>query len=125
MSKLVSSAEFKKSDGSPIVFNFQFENGLPVKNIINATYKQGHKKSDNSPCLLVVLEKKDECIFRQEDSVLNVYFESKSKGIDLWIEFDSFYVYLELIDAFENEKFHFWILDSNNNILVQLLLNAN
>ena len=39
MSKLVSSVEFKKADGKPIAFNFQFENGLPVKPLIQAPVK--------------------------------------------------------------------------------------
>lgn len=42
MSELVSSVELKKADGNPIKFNFQFENGLPIKPVINATYKEGN-----------------------------------------------------------------------------------
>lgn len=37
MSELVSSIEIKKADGKNITFNFQFENGLPVKTMFEVT----------------------------------------------------------------------------------------
>ena len=39
MSELISNIELKKADGAPIKFNFQFENGLPIKPIIEVPYK--------------------------------------------------------------------------------------
>ena len=35
MSELISSVELKKKDDNPINFNFQFENGLPIKPLLN------------------------------------------------------------------------------------------
>ena len=35
MSELISDIELKKADGAPINFSFQFENGLPIKPLLN------------------------------------------------------------------------------------------
>lgn len=52
MSELISSIELKKTDGSPIKFNFQFENGLPVKPIIETGHTVGFHNNDGLPVFL-------------------------------------------------------------------------
>lgn len=39
MSENQSNITFKKSDGKPITFNFQLENGLPYKPILTPKFK--------------------------------------------------------------------------------------
>ena len=75
MSELVSSVELKKADGNPIKFNFQFENGLPIKPVINATYKEGIHNKEKIPVLIVYLNKEEE-----KPSPMIVLITSKTGG---------------------------------------------
>ena len=73
MSELVSSVELKKADGNPIKFNFQFENGLPIKPVINATYKEGIHNKEKIPVLIVYLNKEQEKIYKRKCNFNGVY----------------------------------------------------
>ena len=124
MSQLVSSVELKKADGKPITFNFQFENGLPVKPIINAVYKKGIHNKESIPIFIIYLQKNQEHIYKEE-SVKDIFYEHGNDVNNLWISFNSFYINLQKVDRLEYNKFYLGVLDSKDNYLKQVLLNAN
>ena len=59
MSELVSSVELKKADGNPIKFNFQFENGLPIKPLLIVNGSIWYSSKDNCYGVSIILTKDD------------------------------------------------------------------
>ena len=59
MSELISSVEFKKADGQPITFNFQFENGLPIKPLLIVNGSIWYSSKDNCYGVSIILTKDD------------------------------------------------------------------
>ena len=81
MSELISSVELKKADGKPIAFNFQFENGLPIKPIIETGHTFGFHNNDSLPVFLVYLTSLNQKIFKKKSSKCSVKYRSKL----LWV----------------------------------------
>ena len=124
MSELISSVELKKADGNPIKFNFQFENGLPIKPVINATYKEGIHNKEKIPVLIVYLNKEQEKIYKNE-SIEKFICEVRSRKNILWIDFNSFYICLEKVNSSKYSKLYLGILDEKEKCLSQVLLDAS
>ena len=57
MSELISSVELKKADGASIKFNFQFENGLPIKPLLNVNGSIWYSKKDDCYGISIILTK--------------------------------------------------------------------
>ena len=123
MSQLVSSVELKKADGQPITFNFQFENGLPIKPIIETGHNFGFNNNDGLPVFLIYLTNSNQEIFKNED-VKEIIYIKKNKSYDMWIIFDSFYIVLNDVQS-EYKKFYLGIFDENKNYLKRGILNGS
>ena len=124
MSELISSVELKKTDGTPIKFNFQFENGLPIKPIIDVEYIVGLTKETKE---IVVM-----CYFKNKSDYesLNLFiknisiFELDGNLSELWVHLENSYIVLninkEYIRLLENKNSYFQFYDYNENILKSL-----
>ena len=124
MSQLVSSVELKKTDGSPIKFNFQFENDLPIKPIIDVKYMIGLTKETKE---IVVM-----CYFKNKSDYesLNLFiknisiFELDGNLSALWVHLENSYIVLninkEYIRLLENKNSYFQFYDYNKNLLKSL-----
>ena len=123
MSQLVSSVELKKADGQPITFNFQFENGLPIKPIIETGHTFGFHNNDGLPVFLIYLTSSNQETFKNED-VKEIIYIKKNKSYDMWIIFDSFYIVLNDVQS-EYKKFYLGIFDENKNYLKRGVLNGS
>ena len=92
MSELVSSIELKKADGKPIKFNFQFENGLPVKPILKTDFKVGKNKKSNQIKIFVIIS---ENISFNNLLIKNITYHDNleaPKSKDIFFHFDDFYI---------------------------------
>ena len=123
MSELVSNVELKKADGKPITFNFQFENGLPMKTIIETGYTFGFHKKDNLPVFLIYLTESNEKLFKNED-VEEAFYEKKDEDLNMWLIFESFYILLKNVDL-EYKSFYLGVFDTNKNYLKRCFLNGS
>ena len=123
MSQLVSSVELKKADGQPITFNFQFENGLPIKPIIETGHTFGFHNNNGLPVFLIYLTSSNQETFKNED-VKEIIYIKKNKSYDMWIIFDSFYIVLNDVQS-EYKKFYLGIFDENKNYLKRGVLNGS
>ena len=124
MSELLSSVELKKADGAPIKFNFQFENGLPIKPIIDVEYIVGLTKETKE---IVVM-----CYFKNKSDYesLNLFiknisiFELDGNLSELWVHLENSYIVLninkEYIRLLENKNSYFQFYDYNKNLLKSL-----
>ena len=121
MSELISSVELKKSDDKPIIFNFQFENGLPIKPIIDLEYLIGLTQKTKE---IVVM-----CYFKNEKDYLNLnisiedisIFEVDVNQSELWIHFENAYIILyvdkKYLDLLKQKNSYFQFYDCNKNLL--------
>jgi hypothetical protein len=124
MSELISSIELKKADGAPITFNFQFENGLPIKPIIDVKYMIGLTKETKE---IVVM-----CYFKNKSDYENLNLVIKNISIfeldknisEVWVHLENSYIVLninqEYIKLLENQNSYFQFYDYNENILKSL-----
>lgn len=124
MSKLVPSVELKKADGKPIKFNFQFENGLPMMPVINATYSVGEHEENNYPVFIIHLNEKQEKIYKVEP-VQNIYIETGGGFDSLWISYNSFYIKIEDVEKKDYKKIFLVIADSNEKYIKQVFIDAS
>ena len=102
MSKLISSVELKKSDGQPITFNFQFENGLPVKPIFEVPYTLWVNKKTGRYGITVKLSND---LGVNDFTLNNVSFHNtKEKNKDIWIHLPECYFRIKNIENHFTEK---------------------
>lgn len=117
MSKLVSSAEFKKSDGSPIVFNFQFENGLPVKPLF---YAEGNIMFSEKQNKYGVFIKIDDSFDKNNFNIENVSFHKTNAFTnDIWVHLHDCYfvvkdIEVSIIEKLEEKGLSIFFINKNN-----------
>ena len=111
-------------DGQPITFNFQFENGLPIKPIIDVKYMIGLTKETKE---IVVM-----CYFKNKSDYENLNLVIKNISIfeldknisEVWVHLENSYIVLninqEYIKLLENQNSYFQFYDYNENILKSL-----
>ena len=122
MQKLVSSVELKKADGKPITFNFQFENGLPMKSILSMTYSIGLKEDTEELVVMCYIQDDTEDI---DFFIHNIStFEKDSTTSELWIHFKEYYgvinIKKEYLAMLEQKNSYFQIYDRNEVLLRSL-----
>jgi hypothetical protein len=96
MSELVSSVELRKADGKPIKFNFQFENGLPIKPLLQPSYEIWFSEKVNKYGITVII--KDD--FKVNDFTLSniSYHNTDVKSKDIWIHLPDCYLVIKEIN---------------------------
>ena len=102
MSELISSVELKKADGKPITFNFQFENGLPVKPIFEVPYTLWVNKKTGR--YGITLKLSNDLVVN--DFTLNSvsFHNTKEKNKDIWIHLPECYFIMKNIENHFIEK---------------------
>lgn len=124
MSQLVSSVELKKADGKPITFNFQFENGLPVKPIIDVKSVIGLTQETKEIVVMCYFQDKTDYIdFNLCIKNLSI-FEMDIDTSELWIHFENCYIVLNIkkkyLNLLEQKNSYFQFYDLNENLLKSL-----
>ncbi len=120
MSKLISSIELKKADGAPIKFNFQFENGLPVKPIIEPSYEIWFSEKINKYGITMTMNSKYEI---NDLTLSNISYHYTSVEMkDIWIHLPTSYLVIREINnkLIENMKVNglaIVFVDENGNEL--------
>lgn len=106
MSELVSSVELKKANGKPITFNFQFENGLPVKPLILAKKADFWYVADgNYYGVSIFLESKDALIIKNFTPKLSSYHPTNDLDKEtIWIHLDNEYIVINNITKETTKK---------------------
>ena len=129
MSQLVSNVEFKKSDGKPITFNFQFENGLPMKPLLEIIPEYRINLEENYVKLLYYLDKKESLFFSFSD-VENLSFHESREDVDnyeLWIHFEAGYLKTSgleggRISEMKSKEIHVGIYNFNREPLCEVII---
>ncbi len=120
MSELISSIELKKADGAPIKFNFQFENGLPLKHIIEPSYEIWFSEKINKYGITITMNSKYEI---NDLTLSNVSYHYTSVEMkDIWIHLPTSYLVIKGINnkLIENMKINglaIVFVDENSNEL--------
>ena len=122
MSELVSSVELKKADGKPITFNFQFENGLPMKPILNMAYSIGLTQDTKELVIMCYIQEIPE---NMDFFIKNIStFEKDKITSELWIHFENYYGIIniknEYLNILEQKNSYFQIYDKNEILLKSL-----
>ena len=117
MSELISSVELKKADGQPITFNFQFENGLPIKPLFEVSYKIWVNKKTEE---LGVTIKINQSMLINDFILNNVsYHHINEHTKDIWVHLPNCYLILKNIKNTIIEKMN------NNGLIVEFLNESN
>ena len=94
-----SSVELKKADGSPIKFNFQLPNGLPVKTILTPPFDFVHSSKTNKYEIYITFSQLELKDINKIDII-----EFKIYNNDIWIILKNHYIVLyNLNDKIMNE----------------------
>ncbi len=118
MEELKSNITMQKNDGTPIKFNFQYENGLPVKPILYPPFEALKNKKDNINSLYVFLP--DDFIKSNNDiNIEDIYIEN---DINIWIILATHYIVLQknpdiIIESVKNKKINIRFFDTNRKII--------
>ena len=115
-----SSISFKKEDGKPITFNFQLENGLPVKPILNPPFDVLKNKKDSTLSIHVYLTTENISLI-QSFSINDIYIENEK---NIWIILKNGYIVLHklpdiIISSIKNKNIIIGFFDTNKNIISQ------
>jgi hypothetical protein len=115
-----SSISFNKEDGNPITFNFQLENGLSVKPILNPPFDVFKNKKDSTLSIHIYLTTENISLI-QSFSINDIYVE-KEKNI--WIILENGYIVLHklpdtIISSIKNKNIIIVFFDTNKNIISQ------
>jgi hypothetical protein len=120
MSNLVSSVELKKADGKPITFNFQFENGLPMKPLFEAPYVLWISKKTKRYGVTIKLNDSLEV----NDFTLNnvTFHNTKKESKDIWIHLPQCYFVVKnvknnIVEKMKSDGIGIAFLDKNGNQL--------
>ena len=99
MSELISSVEFKKIDGAPINFNFQFENGLPIKPLLNANGSIWYSKKDDCYGISIILTK-DDLKKVTNYTINNVSYHETDNLLkeNIWVHLENIYLVMQNLD---------------------------
>lgn len=120
MSELVSSVELKKADGKPITFNFQFENGLPVKPLFEVTTDIWVSRKTGEYGITIHL---NESLDVNDFTLNNVSFHNTTKeSKDIWIHLPECYFIVKNVKNSIIEKMNIHgigvsFIDKNGNQL--------
>ena len=117
-----STVELKKADGSPIKFNFQLPNGLPVKTILTPPFDFVHSSKTNEYGIYITFSQLELKDINKIDII-----EFKIYNNDIWIILKNHYIVLyNLNDKIMNElnknNLVFCFFDENEKFLTGLKL---
>lgn len=117
MEELKSNITIQKNDGTSIKFNFQYENGLPVKPILRPKFKV-LSNSNNNLLFCVYLKSS----FIDNNKILNPENISFDLESNLWIHLKESYIVLmnipnKIISNIKNNNFELSFFDVTNNLI--------
>ena len=104
MSELISSVELKKADGASIKFNFQFENGLPIKPLLNVNGSIWYSKKDDCYGVSIILTKDD--LKKVTNYTINNFSYHETDNLlkeNIWVHLENIYLVMQNLDK-ENIK---------------------
>ena len=105
MSKLVSSVELKKADGKPISFNFQFENGLTMKPILNISGSIWYSDDEKCYGVSIILTKSDlNKVVDYKVNMLSFHETDNSLKENLWVHLENCYLVMQNVDKVNTDK---------------------
>lgn len=115
-----SSISFKKEDGKPVTLNFQLENGLPIKPILNPPFDVFKNKKDSTLSIHIYLTTENISLIHSF-SINDIYVENEK---NIWIIFKNGYIVLHklpdvIIDSIKNKNIIIGFFDTNKNIIFQ------
>lgn len=118
MQEFKNNINIKKNDGTPIKFNFQYENGLPVKPIIYPPFEALKNKKNNINSLYIFLP--DDFIKNNNNiNIEDIYIEN---DLNIWIVLENYYIVLQknpsiIIESVKNKKINIRFFDTNKIII--------
>lgn len=117
MSENQSNITFKKSDGKPITFNFQLENGLPYKPILTPKFKLVQSTTSKEYGIYITLT-------MEELNTINLININQYKlfNKELWLMFDNSYIVLsefddKIIEEIQNNNLIFCFFNEQNEFI--------
>ena len=122
MSKLISSVELEKADGTPIKFNFQFENGLPIKPLLNVK-REVWINEESLYGITVMIAEENKKYINSFDIKEVSYHDTDNKNIKtIWIHLENCYLILsninnDLLSKMIQKKLLFTFVDSEKKQL--------
>ena len=97
MAELVPSVDLKKADGSPLKVNFFFENGLPVKPLIEEKYSIWRNNKTEKYGVTV---KVDTSLIINDYSLMGVSFhDNNDETKNIWIHLSECYFLVKNVDS--------------------------
>ena len=99
MSELISSVELKKADGASIKFNFQFENGLPIKPLLNVNGSIWYSKKDDCYGISIILTKDD--LKKVTNYTINTVSYHETDNLlkeNIWVHLENIYLVMQNLD---------------------------
>ena len=99
MSELISSVELKKADGASIKFNFQFENGLPIKPLLNVNGSIWYSKKDDCYGISIILTKDD--LKKVTNYTINNFSYHETDNLlkeNIWVHLENIYLVMQNLD---------------------------
>lgn len=117
----MSEIKLNNQDGSTTTFNFKFDNGLPVKPIVNPAYQAKYSKEQNQYQLHIFLNHDD---FQQvKDIEISGYAcEIINKRGNIWLFINDLYLVLgdlnvKIIEELQNKKLDFCFFNENKEFI--------
>jgi len=116
-----SSVTFTKTDGKPITFNFQLENGLPYKPILTPNFETVHSNKTKDFAIYSYLTQSElEVIKNLEFSGYLNKIENNSG--EIWLLSNTYYVVFEnlndkIINELKNNNLGFCFFNSNKEFI--------
>ena len=113
MSELISNIELKKADGAPINFSFQFENGLPIKPLLNVNGSIWYSKKDDCYGVSIILIKDD--LKQVTNYTVNTISYHETDNLlkeNIWFHLENMYLVMQNLDKANTTKL------KNNGIAV-------
>lgn len=115
----MSEVKISNDNGSTTTFNFKFDNGLPVKPIINPAYETGYSEEDQFYVLSMYLT--DEDLKKLENLNIEGFTYSLDKK-EIWLLINEHYVVFGevsdiIIRAFDKRNVAFYYLKENGEFI--------
>lgn len=113
-----SIISFKKEDGNPITFNFQFENNLPIKPILNPKFKLVQSTTTKEFGIYITFTKNDQNTINSID-ILNYKLFNNN---EFWLILKNCYIVLtefnaKIIQEIQNNNLVFCFFNENNEFI--------
>jgi hypothetical protein len=114
----MSELKINTQNGSTTTFNFKFDNGLPVKPIINPAYQAKYSKEQDQYQLHIFLSKEE--AEKIEDIEIEGYAcEIINKRGNIWLIINDLYLVLgdlnvKIIEELQNKKLDFCFFNEEN-----------